>query len=193
MHRPRIIALCGLKRSGKDTVADYICNQYGYEKQRLAQPLKDALKTLFMFTEDQLESDAKDIDDPFWKTSPRRVMQFVGTEMMQYSMQAILPHVGRRFWVERFFRDYNPASYIVVPDVRFLHESNSIRSKCADALVIRVVRPNGNPSGPGDGCCQHQSETEGENIDVDHVVVNDASKEQLYTRIDHILRSLPKV
>lgn len=39
----KIIGICGLARSGKDTVADYISSKYGYEKFVMSDALRDIL------------------------------------------------------------------------------------------------------------------------------------------------------
>ena len=35
-----MIGICGLKGSGKDTVADFLSTTYGFEKRALAAPIK---------------------------------------------------------------------------------------------------------------------------------------------------------
>lgn len=172
----RIICICGAKRAGKDTVADFLQANYGFHKAKIAQPLKDTLKVLFGFTEDELEMDIKDEIHPTWKIKPRKVMQFFGTEVMQYEIQKIMPDIGRLFWVRRFIQKYcveNPVhDKIVVSDVRFYHEYEALKEIGAE--FWRVER---------DCTIQddaHPSETEMMSIPVEKVIKNDGSLEDLH-------------
>lgn len=161
MMTPRIIAICGLKRSGKDALADALCNLYGYEKIKISEGLKEVLKTLFSFTEAQLESDLKDLPDAKWGVTPRKIMQFMGTEIMQYEIQKVLPNVGRTFWIKKIIDTYidsYPSKRYVISDMRFLHEYEALQKYFP--YVIRVERDGGNLD-PG---CTHPSETEFKSI-----------------------------
>lgn len=140
-HLPRIITICGLKRSGKDTLADAFVSKLGYEKIKIAEGLKDMLGVLFGFTEDQLEGCKKDSFDPQWGVTPRQLMQFMGTEIMQYELQKVLPSIGRSFWIQRLVRQHiekNPHKKYVISDMRFLHEYDTLAPY--KPYVIRVHR-----------------------------------------------------
>jgi dephospho-CoA kinase len=167
---PKIIAICGLKRSGKDTIADVLTQRYGYEKVKIATPLKDALKTLFQFTDAQVEGAEKDVVDPRWGVEPRLLMQFIGTEVMQFKLQEVLPDVGRTFWIKRLIDEHikNNDKHIVIPDMRFKHEYNLLSQH--GAVFWRVERfQNENTE-------VHSSEREYLEIPVDEVFMNTGSK-----------------
>lgn len=172
---PQIIAICGLKRSGKDTIADTLCHHYGYEKVKIATPLKDALKTLFQFTDAQVEGDEKDSIDPRWGVKPRRLMQFIGTEVMQFHLQEVLPDVGRQFWIQRLVEEHiaNSNKMIVIPDLRFKHEYDLLSKH--NAVFWRVERLEKQLE-----CTDtHSSEREYLDIPVQHIFKNNGSKEHL--------------
>ena len=40
---PKIIAICGVMRSGKDTIANHLVENYGYENVKIADTLKRVL------------------------------------------------------------------------------------------------------------------------------------------------------
>jgi len=42
--KPLVIGLCGRKRVGKDTVAEYLKKQFGFTQYAFADPLKEACK-----------------------------------------------------------------------------------------------------------------------------------------------------
>ena len=144
---PRIIAVCGSKRSGKDTIAGILSHAYGYEHIKISQKLKDVCKTLFGFTDEQLETDTKEVVDARWRVSPRRVMQFLGTEVMQYALPQGLPEIkdgmlGRKFWIESTLEEIkrNPHKKYIISDLRFLHEEDVLKEH--GAFIIKVQRFN---------------------------------------------------
>jgi hypothetical protein len=139
-HLPKIIAICGFKRSGKDTIADYLCKHHGYTKIKISAPLKDGLKSFFGFTDEQLESDIKDKVDPVWGVTPRSVMQYFGTEVMQYQIQTLVPGIGRNFWIKRLVSECigDKEKRFVIPDMRFRHEYDMLKTH--GALFWRVER-----------------------------------------------------
>lgn len=174
---PKIIAICGLKRSGKDTIADTLCQHFQYEKVKIASPLKDALKTLFQFTDAQVEGDEKDTVDPRWGVEPRRLMQFIGTEVMQFNLQEILPDVGRTFWIKRLVEEHitgnaTLSKRLVIPDLRFKHEYELLAKHHAVFWRVERFQKEGNFE-------THSSEREYLDIPVEHVFLNNGSREHL--------------
>src|SRR5574342_1172165 len=74
-----ILLLVGESRSGKDTIADKICLNYGGVKIAFADPIKRYLKWLFYFSDDQLWGpreirNANDLRDPkvMWDQAEER-------------------------------------------------------------------------------------------------------------------------
>ncbi len=182
---PRIIAICGLKRSGKDTIADYMCQNFGYTKIRIANPLKQGLKAMFGFTDDQLETDLKDVIDERWGVEPRKVMQFVGTEVMQYKINDVLPGIGRSFWIKSLIEEHinkekNSKQLFVIPDLRFRHEYDLLSQY--NAVFWRVERmKDGNIVLPTNET--HSSEREYLDIPVSKILRNNNFVE-LYKSVD---------
>lgn len=174
---PRVVAICGLKRSGKDTIADWLSSSYGYTKVKIADPLKHVCKYLFDLSEDQVELDAKEVVDARWGVTPRCIMQFFGTEMMQLKLCELMPSVGRSFWVQRFLRGCEGLDRIVVADVRFMHEYAAITEHFGkeNVYVIKVVRPCVS------ACCidTHESEKEWDSIPFHSKVMNSGTVHDL--------------
>lgn len=179
MGLPKLIAICGAKRSGKDTIAAHLVEKHGYTRVALADPIKQAVGYMFGFTGEQMETDDKEAVDARWGISPRRALQFFGTEVMQYKLQELLPGVGRMFWTKRLLNGMEPGKTYVVSDVRFHHECEALRE--AGALVIKVERPSVVST---DG---HPSEVEQRDIAGDVLVVNDGTIDQLLSRVDGAL------
>lgn len=182
---PKIIAVCGVKRSGKDTIADYLCANYGYTKIKIANPLKQGLKAMFGFSDEQLESDAKDELDSRWEIQPRKIMQFIGTEVMQYQLQEIIPGIGRKVWIKSLIEEHihnsrSSNELFVIPDLRFLHEYDELSKY--NAVFWRVDRIT-ELEKVNHICDLHISEKEYLQIPVSHIFKNE-TKHDLFQQID---------
>lgn len=171
---PKIIALCGAKRSGKDTLAHYISYKYLYKKMAFADPLKEAVRTLFQFTPEQTGDDnLKDIVDPRWGITPRKTLQFFGTEVLQYKIQELLPGIDRKFLAKTLVSKINndDHEHYVISDMRFIHEYEEVKK--LGAYVIRIDRPCTEENYYHD-VPVHCSEVEYKNIPFDLHIRNDA-------------------
>jgi hypothetical protein len=178
-HMPRIIAICGAKRVGKDLLANYICEKYEYKKIAFADPLKQCVKGLFNFSADQVgDSHLKDQVDERWGITPRKALQFFGTEVLQYKMQEMLPDVGRKFLAYSLVANLREDVPYVISDMRFLHEFEEIKK--LGAFVIRVDRPGVMPNTQ----LLHTSEVSYREIPFDLYMLNDADISDYINKFD---------
>ncbi len=188
MKLPRVIGLCGRRRAGKDTVAKVLEDLHGYENVKISQDLKDALKILFGFSAEQIESCSKDQLDDRWGISPRQAMQFVGTEVMQYNINALLPDIGRKFWIKGCINKHiipHENKLIVLSDLRFIHEFEELRNTfMEDFMVIRIDRDRHDANTIVD---EHVSEREYLNIPFDAQIINNGSMEELIVKVKDAL------
>ncbi|AIA79993.1 deoxynucleoside monophosphate kinase [Escherichia phage vB_EcoM_JS09] len=242
-----LIFLSGIKRSGKDTTADYINSNFKSVKYQLAYPIKDALAIAWgrrhaenpdVFTElkyEYFEGIGYDRETPLnlnkldvielleealiylqshylpinnvkvlssleggysyldikpyealreainnindtW--SIRRLMQALGTDV-------VVNLFDRMYWVKLFalnYMDYigSDFDYYVVTDTRQVHEMETARAM--GATVIHVVR-----SGT-ESTDKHITEAGLPIEEGDLVITNDGSLEELYSKIETILR-----
>ena len=178
MACPRVVAICGYKRSGKDTIADFLVERHGYKKIQIAKGLKSMVKTLFDFSDAQLETDSKDTVDERWDITPRCAMQFFGTDIMQHEIQKIMPGIGRNFWIRKITATLHHApshERYVISDMRFMHEYEALQE--FHPYVIKVSNPN--------VLCEdaHCSETEFARIPYNLEILNDDSLAALYSKI----------
>lgn len=188
-----VVALCGARGAGKDAVAAVLAREAGFVNHKFARPLKDALATLFSLDAAHVDGPLKDVVHERWGVTPRALMQWFGTEVMQHGLRAVVPSVGRGFWAERLRAslrsalERDPAARIVVSDMRFEHELEALRAEFGDRLVaVRVERassssapsraPSTAPASPDD---RHESETSPAKLRVDLVISNDASLARL--------------
>jgi hypothetical protein len=145
----RIIVLCGLRGVGKDTVAAMI-SEAGcgtYVNLKFAGPLKRAMQDVFGLTRAEVEDpSAKDVPMPRWgNVTPRTLMQWFGTDVMQHELATIAPNAvfgQRMFWAEQMRRQIQscPTSHVVISDARFPHEVEMLRSSFRNVLVVRITR-----------------------------------------------------
>jgi hypothetical protein len=140
-----IIGIAGFQGSGKDTIADYLCNIYGFKRDSFAATLKDAVAAVFGWDRELLEGRTtesrqwRETVDSWWANrlgmpdlTPRLVLQKWGTE------------VARKAWHDdtwiaslenKLTKSHND---IVITDVRFPNEIKAIKD--AGGVVIRVIR-----------------------------------------------------
>lgn len=182
-----LIGLVGRRGTGKDTVADYLAERYSFHNRKFAGPLKEALASLFGLSHEHLEGALKEVPHPKWGVSPRAMMQFFGTEVMQTHMQRLIPHMGNHHAVHRLFMDLDAATHeenVVVSDVRFPHEVAALRAR--GALIVRVARDL--PSREECGVDNHVSETGVDDLQTDAVLDNNRTLEELYRAVDTLIK-----
>ncbi len=197
-----LIGILGKKKSGKDTVANYLIEKYGFIKYSFADPLKKGLQEFFNLTDEQLyNQDLKEVIDPRWGVSPRKLFQVFGTDIFQKSIRDFLPELKinndpKNHWVNLFKEWYlselkkNPSIKIVISDARFLHEINMIKE--LGGVVYKIIRPSLEEIEDNDkyNYSLHQSEIEIESIPnnmITHLLINDSSLEELYKQIHFLI------
>lgn len=139
-----IIGILGPKGSGKDTLGDLIIKEYNFERDSFARSLKYACQELFLLSDEQLHDQSKkEVPDPRWfGASPRKIMQFVGTELFRDQLNKIMPGLGKDFFTYRFSLQFkeNPNRNIVITDVRFQNEVDAIHD--LGGIIIKLERPS---------------------------------------------------
>ncbi len=182
---PRIIAICGAKRVGKDLLSNYICYRYRHKKVAFAEPLKDCVKGLFNFTSDQVgDSYVKDVVDERWGIAPRKAMQFFGTEILQYKIQELLPGIDRKFLAYTLVSKLKDDVAYVISDMRFMHEYEEVKK--IGAYVIRIDRPDVIQDVNHDAEV-HISETNYKDIPYDMHINNDRDIAEFIKKFDHLV------
>jgi rhodanese-related sulfurtransferase len=140
-----IIGIAGFQGSGKDTIADYLQNIYGFKRDSFAATLKDAVAAVFGWDRELLEGRTtesrvwREQVDPWWadrlnmpNLTPRLVLQKWGTEVARRSWHDDTWIASLEYKLAKSHND------IVITDVRFPNEIQAVRN--AGGIVIRVVR-----------------------------------------------------
>jgi hypothetical protein len=183
----KIIAICGYKRSGKDTIANYIQSKLSNSLHcKISTNLKEGCAAMFGFTAAHMETDLKEVIDPFWNITPRQAMQYLGTDVMQYDVHRLIPDINRDFWIKRFIHQIKTSSdhtkkCIIISDLRFTHEYIALKEHFGDnnCIVIKVTRGSNSHED------MHPSEQEWKQISYDIEIKNKGSLDDLYKDIDN--------
>lgn len=171
---PKIIGLLGRSRAGKDTIAEFICNQHPeYQIIRLSYSLKKAACCLYDYTMDQVESSSKEVIDGRWNKTPRETIQSLTNYMMSY--------MGNDFFTKKLFNAYDKGKYsdnIIIPDIRYPHDIVEIQKR--GGIVIKVERPN--------NLVQHTFEDHIDKLYGTTTIINDQGIDDLHVKIKNVLQ-----
>jgi len=194
MHRRGhlVLALCGRAGAGKDALADYLVTRHGFTKAKFADPLKRAACVLFDWPPEALEGPAKDQPDSrYGGVTPRALLQWLGTSVMQHSLQDVMPGVGRGFFANRLCRQLllraasDSILRIVISDMRFMHEYVALRRCFGDNMCcIKITREESALHPRRIREAEHVSETEHLSIPVNLELCNDGSLVDMYATFD---------
>ena len=181
-----LIGILGVAGAGKDATADILTKKHGFCRVALADELKRTAQRWYEFTDTQLwgPSEERNKPDPrYGDLSPRKVLQTLGTEVgrqiypntwVDYMLRVanrLLDPTGteqpcyspeKGLFFEHREGAWDPDKIpmgIVIPDVRFQNEVDSIRA--TGGHVIKITRPGAGLQGTAG---QHTSETEQEHI-----------------------------
>jgi hypothetical protein len=166
-----IIGLTGYARSGKDTVANILVNNYGYTRVAFADKIRDLLVEMDPILESghRLSSTLEEYGWDLAKAKPevRRLLQTLGVGARKI--------FGEGFWVHEAMKtmlnDPRPDMNYVVTDVRFLNEADMVKANKGQIWRVKRV---------GVGAINsHVSESEMDDYKVDQIFTNNGTIEDL--------------
>ncbi len=199
-----IIGVLGLIGSGKNTVGEILKNDYGFYQISFANVLKDSVSILFDWPRHLLEGDTeesrrfRETNDEFWSEkfnrpiSPRSILQQFGTEVIRNNLH-------QNFWVYSLEKRINKNSNYVLTDVRFKNEIQWLKSQNSILIEVkRGIEPHwysvAKQANAGNNKARefmiqnvHPSEWDWIGTDVEHVIENDGSLEELVTNVKKCL------
>lgn len=203
-----IIGFCGFIGSGKDTVADYLVNDHGYRRESFANTLKDAVASIFGWDRTMVEGRTKEARewreqiDPWWAErlamptlTPRWVLQYWGTEVCRKTFHDDI-------WIASLENKLRQSKDdIVVSDVRFPNEIKAIKNLGGKIIWIKrgelpswyesAVQANAGSNIHINNMKIskiHASEWAWVGTKFDHEITNDATIDELYRKIESIIR-----
>jgi hypothetical protein len=176
----KLIGLHGEPGCGKDTIAEFLADNYEFKRISLADPLRKGISAMFQLPPEYLtDRDLKEKPmDRLCGKSPRQVMQTLGTE---WGRKTLCNDIWLK--IAQLEIDYNQKlananNYyikgVVISDIRFEGEAKWLRDQ--GGIIWHIYRPE-NPYAIK---TDHESE-QGitVNVDDDILVVNDSSIEDL--------------
>lgn len=180
-----LIGLMGGKGSGKTTAASYLIDRLGFTERSFADPLKKACKELFLLSDEQIygtQEQKETPDDRWFGCTPRKMLQYVGTDLLRDYLDNIMPGLHKNVFTHHFRLWYhdlmvkNPHACVVISDVRFQNEADFIKE--LGGYLIKIDRP-GIASND-----THPSEVELRSIkSYDIVLINNKTIEEFYCQI----------
>ena len=163
-----IIGLTGYAQSGKDTVANILVDKYGFRRLAFADKIRDILYELNPMVGGeplQLKVDVEGWDKAKQHPEVRRLLQKMGV--------ACRNHLTALVWIGPVIRDINFNENVVITDLRFANEVETIRKSFSGAQIWRIERPGIGPVN------NHISESEVNKFSVDLTLQNDGTLEDL--------------
>jgi cytidylate kinase len=134
-----IIGLTGLAGAGKSVIADVLIREFGFERVKFADPLKNMLRRMLgdmgHIAEDverMLEGDLKEVPIPELGVTPRHLMITLGTEWGR-------DLVRQDLWIQLWAASAERFPRVVADDVRFPNEVDTIRAQ--GGVIWRIDRP----------------------------------------------------
>lgn len=182
MNNKIIIALHGFPRSGKDVICSYILSKLPLLRYGPSVQVKKATAVMFDIPEEYLYDDKmKDEYNYFWELSYRQMAQLVGNECSRKIF-------GPDFWmkhVDKFLQDRLPEDKqgIILADVRYPNEAEWVKSN--NGILIYVTRKN-RPIASNES---HEAEKGLDPKLADIIIENDGTFEELYEKIDLVLKT----
>ena len=177
-----LVGITGKAGCGKDTVGDYLVKSHGFKKISLADPIKRLVKDVFVLDEHTVyDRDAREQPLEHWpKWTVRKLLQYIGTEMFRNN-------IDDSIWVKSLWYRIqgDRGSNYVCCDIRFPNELKFFKdnTKNGEFIFLKIIRPgcNGNV-----GLAGHASESY--DLPGDFEIVNDGSHQDLYNKVDVVMK-----
>lgn len=181
-----VIAITGKAGSGKDTVASFLEENYGYKNYKFAEPIYGILKVAFNLSDEKINAlkrydENKEAFIPgYTDITYRKALQLIGTEFFRNS-------IDKDIWASNLIDRLRTSSdnKIVISDLRFPNELEALKKykEHFNLNVIKVVRPN---SGLDKTLAEHESELY--DLPANIEIYNDKGLPELYNEIEIVLQ-----
>lgn len=172
------IALVGKMRSGKDSVADMLVDNYGYTEYKLSSGINHVVKTLRL-SDTELKN--------------RAMYQKIGQFMRTIETDVWCNYTWRQFEVDCKYSELINNSLItdiVISDVRQQNEADFFREKgfiivkiqSTDEIRRKRIVESGDIMNEED--FTHETELSVDGIDVDYIIENNGTIKELYQKVE---------
>jgi hypothetical protein len=188
-QRPRVVGICGYATVGKDSVAAHLATRHGYVHASFADRIRAfasfvdpvvGVRCGFVPSADSLLVRYSEALGELGYTEAKRryprLRQFL-VSLGEGARRFIAPDV----WLDAVLPPGYSGPELVVSDVRYPNEGKRVKE--LRGVTIRVDRPGVEPAN------EHEAKHTLE-IEVDAVIVNDGTLEQLYAKVDDVAARL---
>lgn len=167
-----IIGVSGKSGSGKDTIGDYLSENYDYHKVAFASQVKSACSILFDIPMEHFYNQHLKNAKIKYNKTPRELMQLFATDFIR-------DKIDPDFWIDKLMQYLEEDDKVVICDVRFQNEIDKILEK--GGYIIKVVRDDVmfDP---------HPSEAVPEYCDF--VLQNNSSKQDLFDQVESVVKNI---
>jgi hypothetical protein len=181
-----LIGLCGPAGCGKNTVANYLQDRYGWMQLGFADPVYAAVSSVTGIPVARLRDRATKEQPIEWLgKSPRELLQTLGTEWGRDTISPDIWITVAMRQVEASQRYLRGAGGVALTDVRFTNEAAAI--KASGGQIWRVERRQRCLS---EDAAMHSSEAGIPEYLIDAVIDNTADMGHLYAGVDAALNRL---
>jgi len=163
------IACSGKMGTGKDEASKYLSNKYGGVVISFAEPLYDILKYAQTVAGFPIEKD-------------RKFLQFVGTDWART--------IDENVWINKAIEKAPENGNAFISDLRFINEFEALKEN--GWICIKLLRNVESQARAGTGSTSHISENSLDNVpnhNWDHIIENNGTLEEFYTKLDSIISS----
>lgn len=174
------IALSGLKRSGKDTIGNYLIQNYACKRYAFADEVKRLAKELF--PEEFVQND-----------KPVDLLQWLGNTMRQRNPDVWINKLSTKILLTK-----DPVPNIVVTDVRYPNEVQALKNlgftivKVQVPVEVSIERSKATEVNFTEELLLHESEQLAQSNEqyYDYVIENTGTIEELYSKVEEMVEVL---
>lgn len=178
------IAVCGRMRSGKDTIANRLVEEYGFKEFKFSLGINEIINKYFP-------------EHAFSEKRPRKHQQFIGQGMRQLDKDVWVNYTLS--YVEEYLAEHGGNADVVISDLRQENEARILRQNgftivnvyAFDDIRLQRIIDAGDVFAEETFC--HETERSVDDIACDFWISNNDGIEEFECRIDNLIKSLKKI
>lgn len=187
MSRGIVIGLTGLAGAGKDTVADYLVEHYGFTKIAFADEMKRILREMDPILGMDLYSPGRVIHlsealERYGEHGVKEVYPTYRKYLQSFGTEGIRA-IEENFWVNAAMKKITAKSNYVFTDVRFPNEAAAIGSR--RGTLWQIERPQV-------GKLSHVSESWVGKMGEEYLIANTGSLDKLAHEVEYALHTIER-
>ena len=205
----KIIALSGYKGSGKDKVADYLIDVYGFKRYAFADTIKEMVSEQYNIPLNYFhDQQQKERALPQYPVDPQDAFSEMVTDFMDKELHpvpwdvrywtpralcilegSVKRSVNSNYWVDIVIDQINSDKIkseftnVVITDLRYTSETNRLLKAFPDIEIVRIDRFDSVD-------CTDPSERDLDNYDFPTTLDNRGSLQDLYDNVDNFMETI---